>query len=253
MPNILPVPILQDNYVWLAHQAGRAIVVDPGEAGPVQARLNELGLQLEAILITHHHHDHIGGLAELKAHYDCPVYGPAGIAGVNQPLADGETLVLACLDWRFSVLAVPGHTLDHLAYYGEGLLFCGDTLFACGCGRLFEGSPAQMQASLARLAALPDDTLVCCTHEYTLANQRFALAAEPDNAELRQRAEADSARRVRGEPTLPSSIGLEKASNPFLRWHSPSLMSVARQHGAVDDSPVQVFAALRRWKDQFRG
>lgn len=249
--NILPVPILKDNYVWLAHQAGRALVVDPGDAGPVRAKLSELGLDLASILITHHHADHIAGLAELIAAYRCPVFGPAGIAGIDHVVDDGAQLKVPELDVQFVVMSVPGHTQDHLAYYGEGVLFCGDTLFACGCGRLFEGSALQMQASLARLAALPDETLVCCTHEYTLANQRFALAAEPGNAVLQQRVGQDAARRAGGEPTLPSSIGWEKATNPFLRWSSPELITVAAQQGAMNSSPVEVFAALRRWKDVF--
>ncbi|QNM97453.1 hydroxyacylglutathione hydrolase [Chitinimonas koreensis] len=253
MLTILPVPILEDNYVWLGHVDGRAFVVDPGEAAPVAARLAELGLSLDAVLLTHHHRDHTGGVAELAARWHCPVFGPAGLAGVTRPLADGDWLQLGALGLAFDVLAVPGHTLDHLAYYGHGTLFCGDTLFACGCGRLFEGTPAQMQASLARLAALPGDTRVCCTHEYTLANERFAHAVEPGNAELAQRMADDQARRARGEPTLPSSVGLERATNPFLRWDAPAVLAAARAHGAETGEPVAVFAALRRWKDGFRG
>ncbi|MGQ5524059.1 hydroxyacylglutathione hydrolase [Chitinimonas sp. PSY-7] len=251
MLNILPVPILNDNYVWLAYQAGRTLVVDPGDAGPVRAKLAELGLEPAAILITHHHSDHIAGLAELIAAYRCPVFGPAGIAGIDHVLNDGDRLQVPGFAAEFEVMAVPGHTQDHLAYYGEGILFCGDTLFACGCGRLFEGTPRQMQSSLARLAALPDETLVCCTHEYTVANQRFARAAEPKNAALQQRAAEDAARRTRDEPTLPSTIGREKATNPFLRWTSPDLMTAAARHGASNSSPEEVFAALRRWKDVF--
>lgn len=243
---------MQDNYVWLLRQGERALVVDPGDAAPVAARLAELGLTLSAILLTHHHGDHTGGVAELAAIWGCPVYGPAGIPMVTQSLADGDSLQLADMDLRFEVLAVPGHTLDHLAYYGQGVLFCGDTLFACGCGRLFEGTAAQMQHSLARLLALPAETLVCCTHEYTLSNQRFALAVEPGNSELLWRSRTDAARRERGEPTLPSTLALERATNPFLRWAEPAVRAAARGQGAANDEPVEVFAALRRWKDGFR-
>lgn len=246
----MPVPILQDNYVWLLHEAGVAVVVDPGEAAPVLAALDAQGLALGAILLTHHHADHTGGVAALLVRHGCPVYGPAGLAAVDHPVGEGDSVQLG--RWRFAVLAVPGHTLDHLAYYGEGLLFCGDTLFACGCGRLFEGSPAQMQASLARLAALPPETLVCCTHEYTLANQRFALAVEPQNRLLCERHAADTARRAAGLPTLPSHIGLETETNPFLRWSEPGVIDAAKHHGSADSGPVAVFSALRRWKDSFR-
>ncbi|QDQ29332.1 hydroxyacylglutathione hydrolase [Chitinimonas arctica] len=249
---ILPVPILKDNYVWLLHQHGLAVVVDPGEAAPVAARLAQLNLRLAAILITHHHGDHTGGLAGLRAAFGCPVFGPPTVTGVDRPVAEGDRVALDDIQLRFDVMAVPGHTLDHLAYFGHGALFCGDTLFACGCGRLFEGSPAQMQASLARLAALPGDTLLCCTHEYTLANERFARAVEPHNAALLARMEHDEACRSRGEPTLPGNLACEAATNPFLRWSEPAVIAAARLHGALDDSPRQVFTALRRWKDDFR-
>ncbi|GAB3268013.1 hydroxyacylglutathione hydrolase [Chitinimonas naiadis] len=252
MLSILPVPILQDNYVWLLQHDGLAIVVDPGEAAPVAERLAALNLRLVAILLTHHHGDHTGGVAELVQQWACPVYGPASIAVVDHAVADGQRLLLADIGLAFEVMAVPGHTLDHIAYHGEGALFCGDTLFACGCGRLFEGTAQQMQRSLAKLAALPDETLVCCTHEYTLSNQRFARAVEPDNSALLARSQADEARRQRMEPTLPSHIGLERSTNPFLRWAVPAVQAAARGQGAEDDGPVAVFAALRRWKDQFR-
>lgn len=252
MPSILPVPILQDNYVWLLQQGGRALLVDPGEAAPVAARLAELGLTLSAILLTHHHGDHTGGVAELVAAWGCPVYGPGNIPLVTDPLVDGDALSLPDMGLHFTVLAVPGHTLDHLAYYGQGVLFCGDTLFACGCGRLFEGTATQMQQSLARLLALPAETQVCCTHEYTLSNQRFALAVEPDNAALQLRSEVDQARRARGEPTLPSTLALERATNPFLRCAEPTVRAAARSQGAANDEPAEVFATLRRWKDGFR-
>ncbi|WP_269532910.1 hydroxyacylglutathione hydrolase [Chitinimonas sp. BJYL2] len=251
---ILPVPILDDNYVWLMHDGIHALVVDPGDAAPVKSVLAAHGLTLTAILITHHHRDHIGGVADLQAIWSCPVYGPPGIDGVSVPRGDGDRVELAAPACCFEVLAVPGHTLDHLAYYDASLaiLFCGDTLFACGCGRLFEGTPQQMQTSLARLAALPAQTQVYCTHEYTLSNQRFALAVEPDNATLQARHQRDLGRRQRGEATLPTTLAEELACNPFLRWAAPVVKTQAARQGAEDDSPVAVFAAIRRWKDQFK-
>ena len=251
MLTILPVPILKDNYVWLGHDGAQAFVVDPGDAEPVEAALAALGLNLATILLTHHHADHTGGVATLAERWACPVYGPDSIALVTRPLHDGDALVLDDFGLRFTILAVPGHTLDHIAYFADGILFCGDTLFACGCGRLFEGTAEQMQASLARLAGLPDDTRVYCTHEYTLSNQRFALAVEPDNAALAAREAADAATRLRGAPTLPSTIALERATNPFLRWAQPTVAASAAKHGATNGSPAQVFGAIRRWKDIF--
>lgn len=247
----MPIPILKDNYVWLGVQDDLAFVVDPGEAGPVLAELQRRRLRLAAILITHHHGDHVGGVDALVEAFGCPVYGPATVRQTTHPLHDGDRLPLAAFAIDFKVIAVPGHTLDHLAYVGDGLLFCGDTLFACGCGRLFEGTAAQMQASLARLAELPPDTLVYCTHEYTLSNQRFARAVEPDNAALQQRSASDAARREAGLPTVPFRLADELASNPFLRWSAPQVIATARQHGAADDSAVAVFAAVRRYKDGF--
>jgi hydroxyacylglutathione hydrolase len=251
MLTILPVPILKDNYVWLGHRGTQAFVVDPGDADPVLAELAAHGLSLTAILLTHHHADHTGGVAQLAKRWACPVYGPASIELVTHPVHEGEAVMLDGIEASFNVLAVPGHTLDHIAYYARGILFCGDTLFACGCGRLFEGTAEQMQASLAKLACLPDDTRVYCTHEYTLSNQRFALAVEPDNAALAAREAADAEKRVRGEPTLPSTIALERATNPFLRWAQPTIAAAAAKHGATNGSPAQVFGAIRRWKDVF--
>lgn len=246
------LPIFDDNYIWLARVGSAVLAVDPGDAAPLLAYLQAQQLQLAAILITHHHRDHTGGLPMLAEQANCPVYGPASIAGVTQPVAEGAPVQLSALNLNYTVMAVPGHTLDHLAYYGQGTLFCGDTLFACGCGRLMEGTPAAMQASLARLAALPGETLVCCTHEYTLANQRFALAVEPGNLDLQARHARDMQTRAAGQPTLPSTISAELATNPMLRWDAPAVIAAAKQHGAESDAPVEVFATIRRWKDGFK-
>jgi len=248
-----PIPAFNDNYIWLLARDGQAVVVDPGDAAPVEAALAENGLRLTAILVTHHHADHQGGVVRLAEATGAAVYGPAAesITGLTRPLRGGERIVPEGLDTTFEVLAVPGHTLGHIAYYGAGRLFCGDTLFGAGCGRLFEGTPAQMSASLAALAALPDDTEVCCAHEYTETNLRFALAVEPENAAIRQRVEAAAALRARGLPTLPSTIALEKATNPFLRCDAPAVVAAARRRDPAAAGSVGVFAAIRGWRNQF--
>ncbi len=255
---VLTVPAFNDNYLWLIHDGQRAAVVDPGDALPVQAALAAHGLTLSAILLTHHHADHIGGVAELLQQAEVPVFGPRhdGIAAVTQTLGEGDAIAVPGLDLRLRVLDVPGHTRGHIAYVREGAepwLFCGDTLFAGGCGRLFEGTPAQMAASLDKLAALPDNTLVYCAHEYTLSNLRFACAAEPDNAVLHERMASDSMKREHGVPTVPSTIGLEKATNPFLRYREPAIAGRLAAAGklAPEAAPLQVFAALREWKNHF--
>lgn len=253
---LIPIPAFTDNYLWLLHDGERALVVDPGEAAPVQQALAQHGLQLTAILVTHHHADHTGGVAALREATGAQVYGPAteAIPAPFTPLKEGDTVRALGLD--FQVLDVPGHTAGHIAFYapevdGQPLLFCGDTLFSGGCGRLFEGTPAQMLASLDKLAALPGATRVCCTHEYTLSNLRFALAAEPDNADL-QAYQADCLRlREQGLPTLPSSIAQELRINPFLRTRQASLMATARRLDASADDDIAIFAALRQWKNQF--
>ncbi|MFZ2853672.1 MAG: hydroxyacylglutathione hydrolase [Rhodocyclaceae bacterium] len=253
MFDVIRIPAFTDNYIWLLRNGTTAVVVDPGDARPVIDLLEREGLALAAILITHHHADHQGGVADLLAHCPCAVFGPAAesITGLTQPLHGGETVRIDALDAGFSVIAVPGHTLGHLAYYGAGALFCGDTLFGAGCGRLFEGSPAQMADSLARLAALPDETAVYCAHEYTEANLRFALAVEPGNPRLQLRVDAVAAIRSRGLSSVPSTIALEKATNPFLRCGEPEVIASVRRRVPRAAGALAVFTALREWKNNF--
>ncbi|MEN9657182.1 MAG: hydroxyacylglutathione hydrolase [Pseudomonadota bacterium] len=250
MIRISAVPIFEDNYIWVLQRGTHAIAIDPGDALPLIHYLKKNGLDLAAVLITHHHHDHIDGLPVLWSHYQMPVYGPAGIKNVSNPVKEGETLRL--LDTHIQVIATPGHTLDHLSYLAADALFCGDTLFASGCGRIFEGSPAQMHASLQKLAGYPDSTLVCCTHEYTLSNLKFALSVEPNNTALIARMQSASALRQQNLSTLPSTIGQEKAINPFLRCEHSDVIAAAQTQNPQAKSPVDVFAALRKWKDNFR-
>ncbi len=253
MLEIVPLPALRDNYVWTLRSARHAAVVDPGEARPVLEYLARERLALCAILATHHHPDHVGGIPELLSHQRVPVYGPKGepIATLTRPVGEGDTVEIPELGVTLSVLDIPGHTRAHIAYYGAGSLFCGDTLFACGCGRLFEGTPEQMMASLAKLAALPDATRVYCGHEYTLANIAFAQQVEPQNAVLAARLERDRKLRDAGKPTLPSTLGEERATNPFLRWREPAVVESANKYlGARVSDPVRVFAAIRDWKNR---
>ena len=253
MFDIIQIPAFKDNYIWLLRKGRQAVVVDPGDAQPVLEALARESLQLTDILITHHHADHQGGVGGLLARYRAEVHGPSSetITGLTQPLQGGETVQLASLGISFEVLALPGHTRGHLAYYGAGCLFCGDTLFGGGCGRVFEGTAEQMFASLTRLAALPDETAVYCAHEYTEANLRFALAVEPGNDRLRKRVDEVGLARAKASSTIPSTIGLEKESNPFLRCHVPEVIVAARRRVVgVTDGPA-VFAALRNWKNVF--
>ncbi|MBG9387167.1 hydroxyacylglutathione hydrolase [Caenimonas aquaedulcis] len=255
---LIPLPAFQDNYLWVLHDGHDALVVDPGDAAPVLAYLQQAGLRLQAILVTHHHPDHIGGVDAVRDATGAKVYGPARetIPEPLQRLTEGDAIEV--LGLKFSIIDVPGHTSGHIAYYcremdGKPLLFCGDTLFSGGCGRLFEGTPAQMLDSLDKLAALPGETRVCCTHEYTLSNLKFARAVEPGNAELIHYIERCEKLREQGLPTLPSSVALEKQVNPFLRTRLPGVAQAARAHDAATPSDdVAVFAAIRQWKNEFR-
>jgi hydroxyacylglutathione hydrolase len=252
---VVPLRAFRDNYVWTLRGARVAAVVDPGEARPVLDYLAAEGLRLVAILATHHHQDHVGGIEELRrAHPAVPVYGPRGepITTLTHPVGGGDKVAIPELGVSFDVLDIPGHTRAHIAYYGANMLFCGDTLFACGCGRVFEGTPQQLYASLEKLMALPDETLVYCGHEYTLANIGFAKAVEPGNAALAEREKSDAALRSENRPTLPSTIAREKATNPFLRVTRPAVIESANKYlGARIAAPAEVFAALRRWKNEF--
>ena len=249
------VPAFQDNYLWLMEDGGKAAVVDPGDAQPIEAALAERGLQLTAILTTHHHGDHVGGVEALAARWKCPIFGPAGesIPRITRKLVEGDTVEVPGLGAAFSVLDVPGHTAGHIAYVGDGVAFVGDTLFACGCGRLFEGTAEQMAHSLGKLSRLPPATRAYCAHEYTMANIKFAEAVEPGNPRLHARHAADGAKRSRGEPTVPSAIGEELATNPFLRCSEPEVIASAERHaGKRLGDAVAVFAEIRAWKNTFR-
>jgi hydroxyacylglutathione hydrolase len=257
MLNVIAVPAFEDNYVWLIHDGVSAAVVDPGDAAPVLAALQALGLSLIAILLTHHHADHIGGVQTLVDNYPVPVFGPAhdAIPLVTVMLRDGDIAEISGLNLTFDVLDVPGHTLGHIAYVevNRPWLFCGDTLFAAGCGRLFEGTPLQMVRSLAKFTALPDETLVFAAHEYTLANLQFAAEVEPDNPHIAARIIREKNKRNEGLPTLPSTIGLEKSTNPFLRCTEPVIVNrLLGDHRIELDDPIEVFTALRTWKNSFR-
>ncbi|MGB4074899.1 hydroxyacylglutathione hydrolase [Pseudomonas sp.] len=257
MIKIDALPAFSDNYIWLLQdpEQRRCAVVDPGDAAPVEAWLTaNPGWQLSDILITHHHFDHVGGIEQLKASSGARVLGPANEKIPRRDLALGESDRVTVLGHDFQVIEVPGHTLGHIAYHqaDQHWLFCGDTLFAGGCGRLFEGTPQQMHASLSRLAALPEQTQVYCTHEYTLSNLRFATTVEPLNTQIAQRLEQVSQWRAAGQISLPSSIGLERATNPFLRSAQAAVSTtLAARDGIKERSNIEAFAALRAWKDSF--
>ena len=254
MAAIIPIRAFADNYIWLLREGATAAVVDPGDAAPVIAYLDREGIALSAILATHHHGDHVGGVLDLVARWPVPVFGPARetIPGRTHALAEGNSITVPGMGCRFSVLDIPGHTSGHIAYVGDDILFCGDTLFAAGCGRLFEGTPAQMVASLDKLAALPETVSVYCGHEYTLSNLKFALVVEQGSQALLAREVRERSKRERGLPTLPSTIAEERLTNPFLRTGEAVICSAAERHaGRPLANRVAVFAELRAWKNAF--
>ncbi|MBI5438185.1 MAG: hydroxyacylglutathione hydrolase [Nitrosomonadales bacterium] len=253
MTDITAIPALRDNYIWAIHNGQYAAVVDPGEASPVLDFINEKDLQLNAILCTHRHADHIGGVAKLREVYNVPVYGRQhpGNPHISHGLREGNHLKLDTLGINFDILEIPGHLDDHLAFVAPGILFCGDVLFGAGCGRNFEGTPAQLHRSLQRLAQLPGDTRVYSAHEYTAANLRFALACEPHNQDILRRIEQVAQQRAENLPTMPSSIALEKDTNPFLRCTRPELIRTLQRQGLSDTDELSVFIALREWRNHF--
>lgn len=251
--HLVALPALTDNYIWLLHDDEHAIVVDPGEAQVVERALALYGLRLHAILLTHHHDDHMGGAAALQQRHGARVYAPRDprIGLTAQRVEHGQSITIPVPDCRFEVIEVPGHTRSHVAFHGEGLLFSGDTLFSLGCGRVFEGSAEQMLTSLDRLRALPADTRVCCGHEYTVANARFACSVDPDNPALQARVEQAAAERARGNPTLPISLAEENAANPFLRVDTPAVIAWCEARGVAANDRIARFAALRQAKNEF--
>ena len=255
---VTPVQAFADNYIWLIHSPRdprQVIAVDPGDAAPVHQALADQGLQLSGILITHHHRDHVGGVVDLLRQHPVPVFGPAreSVPGAAAGLSEGQHARFETLDLQFAVLDVPGHTAGHIAYVGHGALFCGDTLFSAGCGRLFEGTAEQMATSLAKFAALPEDTQVYCGHEYTMSNLAFGLTVEPGNEESATYLEECRERRGRNEATVPSDIRRERNVNPFLRCHRHTVKQAAEARAGHALNPVEVFAVIRQWKDSFRG
>lgn len=250
MTMITPIPAFQDNYIWLISNSQHAVVVDPGDAAPVIAYLKKHKLTLDAILVTHHHADHIGGIDELARHHPCKIYAPLKekYDFTHEAVTDNQIIHLDNLQLSLEVLDVPGHTLGHVAYYGANSLFCGDTLFGAGCGRLFEGTPAQMFSTLQKLAQLPANTQIYCAHEYTERNLQFALSIEPNNPALLHRAEQTHAARMAGKPSLPSSMASELSTNPFLRCHSSE---IAKKMGLEGRELLEIFTAIRQARNVF--
>lgn len=254
MITVSTLPAFDDNYIWLIGQNDSPFVavVDPGDGEAVLAYCQAHQLTPVAILITHHHWDHTNGIAKIKQQFDIPVYGPSNesIDNLTHRLSEGDTVAIDAIDANFTVIDTPGHTAGHICYYGHDSLFCGDTLFAGGCGRLFEGTAEQMQASLAKIRNLPDQTKIYCAHEYTTANLAFAVIAEPDNPAITKRQQQAIELRAKGLATVPSVLESEKQTNPFLRWDHPPLVEAARRYcGKPLETPAEIFGAVRSWKD----
>ena len=256
MLEIIPIPALKDNYIWLLKNraSGHIAIVDPSNAEPVLNIIQSEGLEPIAILITHHHWDHIGGISGITEKYDIPVYTPKteSVAGSTRPVGEGDVISLPELNLELNILDVPGHTSGAIAYYAEGMVFSGDTLFTAGCGRLFEGTPPQMHASLSKFKSLPDATLLYCGHEYTVSNLQFAKNVEPDNLAIQQRLAQAILTRNNNQPTVPATLKLEKETNPFLRCEVTNVIEAAITHtGKSLSEPADIFAAIRHWKDTF--
>lgn len=248
---ISAIPAFTDNYIWLLRRGNDCAVVDPGDHAPVLEVLRAEGLDLRYILVTHHHWDHAGGVPDLLQHFDARVWGPDDrrLGDWCIPCREGDEIELPALGLRFGVLDVPAHTRSHIAFHGEGMVFSGDTLFSVGCGRLFEGTPAQMQEAMDKLSALAPETKVYCGHEYTRSNCAFALQVEPDNRDLQARAVEVDALRARGEITLPSTIELERTTNPFMRSRAAEVVEAARKREPDVAPGASTLAVIRAWKD----
>jgi hydroxyacylglutathione hydrolase len=256
MLEIIPLPALKDNYIWLLKNkaSGHIVIVDPSEAEPILNLIESEGLIPIAILITHHHWDHVGGIPEITEKYNIPVYTPKteSVAGSTNPVGEGDSISLPEMDLELSILDVPGHTSGAVAYYAKGMVFSGDTLFTAGCGRMFEGTPPQMHASLSKFKTLPDDTLLYCGHEYTLSNLQFAATVEPENKAIQERLIQIKQRRDKDLATVPATLAIEKETNPFLRCEQDSVINAARQHSDNKlELPHEIFAVIRSWKDSF--
>jgi hydroxyacylglutathione hydrolase len=254
MLTVSPISAFKDNYIWLVmDEQDHAILVDPGAAIPALQVLQDKKIDLQAIWITHHHLDHCGGVREIREHFPVPVYGPrfdGAIEGLSRPVQEGDKI--NALNESFQILDIPGHTSGHIAFVGAGRVFCGDALFTAGCGRLFEGTAAQLYDSLQKLAALPEDTLIYCGHEYTLNNLRFAQTIEPDNKAIQKRIAKVTYLRQQNLPTVPATLAIEKQTNPFLRCDSPNVQKAIQKYLKIElEDPIEIFATLRLWKDSF--